>query len=43
MRLQVINGIQEIDVSKEKQGESNGCTFLDSSKAVLKERSNCTQ
>ena len=36
MRLQGINGIQEIDASKEKQGESDGCTFLDSSKAVLK-------
>ena len=36
MRLQVINDSQEIDVSKENQGENNGCTFLDSSKAALK-------
>ena len=34
----MINENQEIDVSKENQGESNGCTFLDSSKAALKSK-----
>ena len=42
MRLQGINGIQEIDASKEKQGESDGCTFLDSSKAVLENEATST-
>ena len=38
MRLQVINEIQEIDASKEKQRESDSCTSLNSPKAAPKSK-----